>query len=169
MTLPPFKFDIKLSSLFTLLILTNCSQQLQQSIVSSNSSQQSQQSTIRKGKERYVFHLILSIQVINDFHRFYPQWFFISSQWICFVFPQRKLSWISPSVVLYFIPVDLFRVSFEKFFTNFTLSGSLFILMDLFRVSSKKTFEDFNPQKICYMSHQRVYYIYIYIYIRKWI
>jgi hypothetical protein len=66
----------------------------------------------------------------RELHGFFLQWLCIFiPQRICTESPQRELSRISPLVALYFHPpADLHRVSSERTFTGFTLSGFSFTL-----------------------------------------
>jgi hypothetical protein len=53
---------------------------------------------------------------------------YFQPQWICSVSPSKEISQILPQWSFIFSsPMDLFRVSSERTFTDFTLSGFSFI------------------------------------------
>ena len=72
----------------------------------------------------------------ENFHGFFPQWFLISSHGFVPCFLREKFHGFFHKWFFISSLVDLFHVSLEKNFTDFTLSGSFFI-----------------PQRICYISH----------------
>jgi hypothetical protein len=94
----------------------------------------------------------ISCLLRENFHGFRPQWLCIFiPQWIYAVSPQRELSRTLPSVALYFHPSeDLYHVSLERIFTDFSLSGLSFCpLVDFYRVSSERIFMDFSLSGLC--------------------